>query len=108
MKSIDSYGEIENLIKESEIILVYFGSCGCNVCSAIKPKIEEMLKSYPKIKSIEVDTEKALQIAAAYNIFTVPGILVFASGKEIIREARYISIKDVNAKVSRYYEILFK
>lgn len=105
---VDSCEAIDALINENEMVLVYLGNENCGVCNALKPKIKEMLKAYPNIKSVQVDTEKSLKVAAAYNSFTIPVILLFINGKEIVREARHISIQDINNKISRYYNILFE
>jgi thioredoxin-like negative regulator of GroEL len=96
------------LINNNQIVLVYFGSNTCNVCTALKPKVEELIKDYPQIKSAQVDVEKSLTVSAAYNIFTIPVILVFIEGKEIIREARHISMQDISRKIERYYNMLFE
>lgn len=108
MNMIDSNEAIEKLVKDNEMVLVYFGSSNCNVCNVMKPKVEMLLKDYPKIKSAQVDVEKSLEVSAAYNIFTIPAILVFIEGKEIIREARHISIQDISNKMDRYYNMLFE
>jgi thiol-disulfide isomerase/thioredoxin len=105
---IYSNEDIENLIKENQMVLVYFGSESCNVCNAVKPKIEEILKNYPEIESAQIDTEKSLKLSIDYSIFTIPVILIFIEGKEILREARYISIQDLDSKIARYYELLFQ
>ncbi|WP_243103933.1 thioredoxin family protein [Clostridium sp. JN-1] len=105
---MDTNEDIKELLKNNEIVLVYFGSNNCNVCAAMKPKIEELLKDYPKIKSTQVDIEKSLEVSAAYNIFTIPAILLFIEGKETIREAKYISLEDVDSKIGRYYNMLFE
>jgi thiol-disulfide isomerase/thioredoxin len=98
---------IEKTIKDSEMILIYFGNKSCNVCNALKPKMEQLLKEYPKIKNYQVDVGKYFEASAGYNIFTIPAILVFVQGKETIREARYISIQDIKNKIERYYNLLF-
>lgn len=108
MNTAHSHEAIVNLINDNEIVLVYFGGGGCGVCSAVRPRVEEILKEYPNIKSIQVDVEKSAQTAAAYNIFTIPAILVFIEGKEIIREARYINMQDIGDKIARYYSMLFE
>lgn len=105
MKIIDSNEALEKLLKDNEMVLVYFGSENCGVCNAMKPKVEKILESYPQISSVQVDVEKSLKVSAAYSIFTIPGILVFIEGKEAIREARYISIIDLELKISRYYKL---
>lgn len=98
---------IESLIKENEIVLIYFGNKTCDVCNVLKPKVEKMLNNYPKIESIEVDVDKNLEISSQFNIFTIPAILVFIEGKENIREARYLSMKDFENKIKRYYELFY-
>lgn len=107
MNKIDTNGDIEKLISENTIALIYFGSENCNVCTAMRPKIEKILKDYPKIASAEVDTEKSIQIAAEYSIFTIPVVLLYIEGKEAIREARHISIEDISNKIERYYKLIF-
>ena len=98
---------IENLIKENEIMLIYFGNKTCSVCTVLKPKVKEMLDKYPKIKNIEIDVDKNLEISSQFNIFTIPGVLVFVDGKETIREARYLSMDDLENKIKRYYELFY-
>lgn len=99
---------MHELIENKEMLLVYFGSNSCSVCVDIKPKIKEMLKKYDKIKYVHVDVNESVKIAAQYNIFTIPAVLVFINGKETIREARFISIKILSDKISRYYDLLFE
>jgi thioredoxin-like negative regulator of GroEL len=108
MDFIDLKETIEELISNNEMVLLYFGGNNCSVCNVMKPKVKEMLKDYPKIKSYQVDVEKSLGISAAYNIFTIPAILVFIEGKEIIREARHISMQDIDSKINRFYNMIFE
>ena len=107
MHIVNSKEKIENLISKNDMALVYFGSEACGVCISIKPKMEEILKKYPKIKSAEVDVKESVIISAEYNIFTIPAVLLFVEGKETIREARYMSIQDIDEKISRYYNLMF-
>lgn len=106
MENFYSLELIKQSIDSNNIVLIYFGNKTCGVCVDLKPKVEEMLKEYPKIKSIYVDVEKSHNIAVSYNFFTVPAILVFVEGKLTIREARYISVLDLSNKISRYYNLL--
>lgn len=107
MNNLYTKESIESLIKENEIVLIYFGNKTCGVCNVLKPKVEKILNNYPKIKSIEIDVEKHLEISSQFNIFTIPAILVFIEGKENIREARYLSIDDLENKIKRYYELFY-
>lgn len=108
MNMINSIELLKGMINNNRMILIYFGSTSCDVCNVIKPKIEDLLKAYPKINSAQIDAGKSLEISSDYNIFTIPAILVFIDGKEVIREARYISIQDINHKIERYYKMIFE
>jgi thioredoxin-like negative regulator of GroEL len=107
MTALNEKENVENLITDNEMVLLYFGSESCNVCNSLKPKVRELLKSFPKIKSVEIDVEKQMALSAQYNIFTIPAVILFIEGKEIIREARHISIEDISKKIERYYELFY-
>lgn len=98
--------EIEALINTNEILLLYFSSKSCGVCKVIKPKLDEMLKAYPKLKSLQIDVEGNIKLAAAYSVFTLPAVIVFVNGKETIREARYINLEEIENKIDRYCKLI--
>ncbi|MEL7647855.1 MAG: thioredoxin family protein [Sedimentibacter sp.] len=108
MNYVYSNEELKNVIDCSSMTMVYFGSVVCGVCSALKPKIEEMLSMYPHINAVQVDVDKSPDIAASNSIFTIPGIILFIEGREAIRQARFISVPDLDEKISRYYELFFE
>lgn len=107
MNLLTSKETIKELINNNKMLLLYFSNNTCGVCHVLKPKVEKLLKNYPEIKSYQIDLEKSLEIAAEYSIFTIPAILVFIEGKEIIREARFISIQDMESKINRCYNMVF-
>lgn len=107
MEFICSKDIAEEIINNNQMVLLYFGSNSCSVCNVMKPKVQELLRDYPKIIGYQVDVEKSLEISAAYSVFTIPAILVYAEGKEIIREARHISMQDLDSKIDRFYNMIF-
>lgn len=104
---IDSIELIDKAIKDNKILLIYFGNTTWGVCIDLKPKVLALLKKYPGVEFIYVDVDKSHKLAVHYNIFTIPGILLYVDGKESIREARHISISDFDSKINRYYNMLF-
>lgn len=107
MEIIRTIEEIENEIKSNDMVLLYFGMDSCVVCVDLLPKIEKLLEDYPKIKSFQIKAEEDISLAAKYSVFTAPVIILYVDGKEGIREARLISVPDLDKKISRYYEMLF-
>lgn len=107
MIKLDSADEIDEVISNNKMTLLYFSSKSCSVCGAMFPKVEEMLKSYANIKSVNIDVDKSTEAAGQHLIFSLPAILVYINGKEIIREARIISIMELEKAIKKYYNLIF-
>ncbi|WP_207652834.1 thioredoxin family protein [Anaeromicrobium sediminis] len=78
----------------------------CSVCHDLLPKVEDMLLPYPEIKSARIEMIKLPEASGKSSIFTAPTILLFVDGKEMIRESRFISVRQLEDKIHRYYSIL--
>lgn len=108
MIDINSIDEMNILIKKEPFILFYLSRPGCGVCDAVKPKIVSICENYPSLKTCYVDLDKNEEIAGQFSIFTIPGILVFAEGKEAIREARNFSVGDIESRLQRLSSLMNK
>lgn len=107
MMKLNTSKEVNEFISNNEMTLLYFSSKSCSVCGSMFPKIEEILKSYPNIKSVNIDVDKSTEAAGQHLIFSLPAILVYVDGKEIIREARIISIMELEKAIKKYYNLIF-
>lgn len=106
MRVLDSSDNIDSFIKENKISMVYFSSSSCNVCVGLLPKIGELMEKHRKIAYAKVDIDKLQSVVGKYSIFTLPAIILFIDGKEIIREARFISIVELEKKIQRFYDLI--
>lgn len=107
MITIESASQIIELLRKNDMVMIYFGNPSCGVCAVILPKLESMLKRFPRIKLVHVEIQSMPELSADYGIYTSPAILLYIQGKEILREAGIISLTQLESKVARYYE-LFK
>lgn len=108
MKEVNSIDSIDDFIKENNLALIYISLEECSVCKVLMPKVEKLLKKYDKIKSIKVDMDQTPAISGKFSVFTIPTIILFIHGEEYIRESRFISISELDTKIQRYYDIMFK
>ncbi len=74
MEIINSLDEIQKLKEENTILLLYFSTDYCNVCKTLKPKLEELLKEFPEVKSVFVNLEKLTEASGMFTVFTIPTI----------------------------------
>lgn len=82
--------DVREHIKNERLALVYVYGETCSVCHAVMPQIKPIIEQFSSIKSIQIDTEKFPEVSGEWTVFTVPVILLFLDGKEVLRAARFI------------------
>lgn len=105
MQAVTTLTSLQERIASTEQLLVYVSHPGCSVCHSLKPQVEEMLTDFPDIEAIAVDSDEVPDIAGAYSIFTVPVVLFFLEGKEMLRRARFVPIGELAHQLERLQEL---
>lgn len=105
MEAIKTLSLLKDRVAETKQLLVYVSHPGCSVCHSLKPQVEEMLTQFPDIEGITVDSDEVPDIAGAYSIFTVPVVLFFIDGKEMLRRARFVPIGELTHQLSRLQDM---
>ncbi|MDD3712200.1 MAG: thioredoxin family protein [Candidatus Izemoplasmatales bacterium] len=100
MKKIENYEEFLEIIKH-DISIVIAKTKTCSVCKPISEKLKIFMNDYPQIPGYELYIEDIEMFQGQHLVFTVPTILVFSNGKEILRESRFI---DFN-KIKRLFDL---
>lgn len=68
------------------VTLVDFYADWCGPCRRIAPIIEELaVELHDKVTIAKLDIEAAQETTAAYNVMSIPTIIVFKDGKEVER-----------------------
>ena len=99
-----SIDEVTRFIQENALAFVYITRGNCGICHVIQPQVEEMLKEFPMIKPIQVSADDVPEVASQFTVFSVPALLLFVEGKEMIREARFVVMDDLYGKFQRVVE----
>ncbi|MBE6064038.1 thioredoxin family protein [Clostridium cochlearium] len=107
MKNLKNIEEMESVINKNEMALIYIWGNSCNVCHALKAKIEEVIKEYPNIQCYDVELDKVKEIQSRFSVFTVPIILFYIKERETLRESRYVNIKEFKNNIDRYYKLYY-
>ncbi|MCH9740497.1 MAG: thioredoxin family protein, partial [Epsilonproteobacteria bacterium] len=88
-------------------VLLYFSGENCNVCHALRPKFKELFdESFPEVKQLYLDAHENAQIAAHFQLFSVPTMLVFLDGREFVREGRTVSMHQLRQQLQRPYDLM--
>lgn len=99
--------EYNEIINKNKIVIFYFDGSTCGACEIIKEKILDIINEYNEIKFVEIDGVKYSNIAAQYNVFSLPITILFVNGKETIRFGRYVDMLEFKDIVNRYYGLIY-
>ncbi|MGK7379153.1 thioredoxin family protein [Planococcus sp. 1R117A] len=61
------------------------------------------MHDFPRIQTRLANAEEIPELAGFLSIFTVPVLVLFADGKEILREARFVHMEEFKRKVEKIY-----
>lgn len=98
----------QELTKSSDALVLYFSHDACNVCKVLLPKAKQLIADkFPKVDLKFIDTKNQQELAAQFQVFTVPSILIYFEGKEYKRFSRNIGITQLEEAIARPYQLLF-
>lgn len=95
--------EFDKAIADNKVALVDFWAAWCGPCRMVGPMIEKLAGEYDGkalVGKVNVDEEN--ELAARYQVMSIPTVILFRNGKEIGREVgvmpreRYTSMLDEN------------
>ena len=93
--------EVHAFIAANKFSFIYVSRHDCSVCHAVLPQVREMLTAYPEVKIIKVDADKIPAVAGAFSVFTVPALLLFVEGKEMVRKARFVVMSELEQQIAQ-------
>jgi thioredoxin 1 len=86
-------------VSESQLpVLVDFWAEWCGPCRMVAPVVEDLAKEYgEKVRFMKLNVDENQDIAAKYNIFSIPTLLIF-KGDKIIGQHVGATSKDILKK----------
>lgn len=103
MEKLPTIQEVVTFINENHLAFLYVSQEDCSVCHALRPKLTELLKNYPKIEVREVEADKVKAISAEFLIFSAPSLLFFVEGKEYLREGKFVQFRKLTDAIEQIY-----
>lgn len=100
MQVLDNMKDINQVI-QNELVMIIAKSHTCTMCNTILDTLKRNVKHIDKIDIHNVYIDDVDAFRGEHLIFSVPTVLIFSEGKELLRESRYINY----AKIDRLIEM---
>lgn len=97
---VEKYNEIDQIIQK-DLVMIIAKTHTCSSCQSIANILENNMTNFDKIEKYNVFIDDIDQFRGEYLIFSVPTILIFSEGKELLRQSRYFDY----AKIDRLIEM---
>ncbi len=77
----------ESTLEKNDIVLLDFWASWCGPCRTFGPIFEKVAEKHPNIAFGKVDTEAEQQLAAAFQVRSIPTLMVFRNGVLLFSQA---------------------
>ncbi len=107
--SLNSVAAYVPFLQQQHAVAVYFSAPDCAVCSVLKPRVFAALRrDFPRLVLAEVDSVAVPEVAAQCGVFSVPTLIVYFAGQELLRKVRNFSPAQLAAELQRPYALFFE
>ncbi len=101
MNLIKNYKDVKDVINK-DFVMVIAKSHTCTACQSILGMLEQNVPNLDQIDIYNIYIDDIDQFRGEHLIFSVPTVLIFSNGKELLRESRYINYSKVARLIDLY------
>jgi thioredoxin 1 len=96
-------GKFQDLINDDTPLLVDFHAEWCGPCKTMAPELKKLVeKEGDKVKVIKVDVDKNPQAASAYQVNSVPTLILFRKGKQLWRQSGAMTASQLSGIIRQF------
>ena len=94
---VDTASFDEQVLRSDVPVLVDFYASWCGPCSRLAPTLEALAAESPGARVVKVNVDDSPELAARYDIHSMPSLLVFMNGRVMARQKGVVSKSQLKA-----------
>ena len=99
VKVLNNQNFESEIIQGNGVSLVDFYADWCGPCKMMAPLIEKIAAERPDVTVGKLNVDESSDIAATFNIMSIPTLVVFRDGKEASRIVGFVSKEKILAEL---------
>lgn len=94
---------------QTKAVVVLYGGASCGVCSALRPKIAELLTSdFPQMHFAYVDCQGSAQnLCAQHGVFSLPVVQIWFNNQKFAEFYQVFAMSQLREALARPYALHF-
>ncbi len=101
MSVLTTYKEIDEALQQ-EFVMILAKTHTCSACSTIKTVLQHNVPNLNQIDIHEIYIDDLDKFRGDHLIFSVPTVLIFSEGREMLRESVYINYAKIERLIDLY------
>ncbi len=85
MATKQQFNNFEELLSDSDLLLVDFYADWCGPCQMMAPIVEQVNAQMQQLRVVKIDTDKYPELASKHHIHALPTLVFFKQGKPVDR-----------------------
>jgi hypothetical protein len=101
MNLIEHNIDASNIIQK-ELVMIIAKSRTCSACISLPGMLKAHISNLDLIPIYHIYVDEVDEFRGEHLIFSVPTVLIFSEGKELLRESRYINYAKIERLIEMY------